>query len=145
MRVMEYGKTPNEKIVGVLHNLIEDCPDYSYEFLRKQGFSEAQVFAMRMSYQKSRNEDLTNLSKNRKISSCYCRSKLNDLRDDMDLRRINEPLTEKDLKRLNKSESVSISDEKYSLINRFTSFLRANLVLSFLASVKSLRFSDGQI
>jgi hypothetical protein len=28
----------DEKIVGILHDVIEDCPEYSYDFLRKKGF-----------------------------------------------------------------------------------------------------------
>ena len=31
MRVMNYGKTYDEKIVGVLHDVIEDCPEITYE------------------------------------------------------------------------------------------------------------------
>jgi (p)ppGpp synthase/HD superfamily hydrolase len=102
MRVMEYGKTLDEKIVGVLHDLIEDCPDYSYEFLRKQGFSETQIFAIECLTKNPPNEDYDEFIKRTEKSPLAIAVKLNDLRDNMDLRRINRPLTEKDLKRLNK-------------------------------------------
>lgn len=37
-RVMNYGQTYDEKIVGVLHDVIEDCPEISLEYLLKEGF-----------------------------------------------------------------------------------------------------------
>ena len=38
LRVMEAGKTTNEKIVGVLHDVVEDT-DWSFELLAEEGFS----------------------------------------------------------------------------------------------------------
>lgn len=41
MRVMEYGKTLDEKIVGVLHDVVEDHPqEFSLDYLRGEGFPE---------------------------------------------------------------------------------------------------------
>ncbi len=41
MRVMEYGKTMDEKIVGVLHDVVEDHPlEFSLDYLRTEGFPE---------------------------------------------------------------------------------------------------------
>lgn len=102
MRVMNFGKTLDEKIVGILHDLIEDCPEYSYDFLRKQGFSEEQFFAIKCLTKNPPDEDYDEFIKRTEQSSLATAVKLNDLRDNMDLRRINRPLTEKDLKRLNK-------------------------------------------
>lgn len=102
MRVMEYGKTLDEKIVGVLHDLIEDCPDYSYEFLRKEGFSEQHIFAIQCLTKNSKDENYDEFIKRTEKSPLAISVKLNDLRDNMDIRRTNKLLTEKDIKRLNK-------------------------------------------
>jgi len=102
MRVMNFGKTLDEKIVGILHDVIEDCPEYSYDFLRKQGFSEEQIFAIECLTKNPPDEDYDEFIKRTEKSPLAIAVKLNDLRDNMDLRRINRPLTEKDLKRLNK-------------------------------------------
>ena len=102
MRVMNFGKTQDEKIVGILHDVIEDYPEYSYDFLRKKGFSEEQIFAIECLTKNPPNEDYDEFIKRTEKSPLAIAVKLNDLRDNMDLRRINRPLTEKDLKRLNK-------------------------------------------
>ena len=47
-RVMEIGKTEEEKIVGVLHDVIEDT-DWTFEKLAEEGFSD-EVLALRCSY-----------------------------------------------------------------------------------------------
>jgi (p)ppGpp synthase/HD superfamily hydrolase len=47
MRVMEYGKTMDEKIVGVLHDVVEDHPsEFSLDYLRNEGFPEYIIFAI---------------------------------------------------------------------------------------------------
>ena len=46
IRVMNDGKTYDEKIVGVLHDVIEDCPEITYEYLLKEGFPNEIVFAI---------------------------------------------------------------------------------------------------
>mgnify|MGYP003288846580 CR=1 FL=1 len=48
LRVMEMGKTEEEKIVGVLHDVIEDT-DWTFEKLAEEGFSD-EVLALRCSY-----------------------------------------------------------------------------------------------
>lgn len=39
LRVMEMGKTEDEKIVGVLHDVVEDG-DWTFEALEAEGFSK---------------------------------------------------------------------------------------------------------
>ena len=48
LRVMEMGKTEEDKIVGVLHDVIEDT-DWTFEKLAEEGFSD-EVLALRCSY-----------------------------------------------------------------------------------------------
>ena len=38
LRVMEMGRTEEEKIVGVLHDVIEDS-DWTFEMLEEEGFA----------------------------------------------------------------------------------------------------------
>ncbi|MBU8882482.1 phosphohydrolase [Kaistella sp. DKR-2] len=102
MRVMNYGKTYNEKIVGVLHDIIEDCPEISYEYLLKEGFPNDIVFAVECLTKNPPEQDYTEFIKQTERSPLAVAVKLNDLRDNMDLTRFTKPMTEKDAKRLNK-------------------------------------------
>ena len=102
MRVMNYGKTLDEKIVGVLHDVVEDCPEWTFDRLRKEGFPENIIFAIQCVTKLDPNENYDEFVKRTEQSPLAVAVKMNDLRDNMDLRRVNRPLTEKDLKRLNK-------------------------------------------
>ncbi|OWK73240.1 phosphohydrolase [Flavobacteriaceae bacterium JJC] len=102
MRVMNYGKTYNEKIVGVLHDIIEDCSEISYEYLLKEGFPNDIVFAVECLTKNPPEQDYTEFIKQTERSPLAVAVKLNDLRDNMDLTRFTKPMTEKDAKRLNK-------------------------------------------
>lgn len=102
MRVMNYGKTYNEKIVGVLHDIIEDCPEISYEYLLKEGFPNDIVFAVECLTKNPPEQDYTEFIKQTERSPLAVAVKLNDLRDNMDLTRFTKPMTEKNAKRLNK-------------------------------------------
>ena len=102
-RVMNAGKTIDEKIVGVLHDVVEDCPEFDLDYLREKGFPEYILDAVEC-LTKREEEHLdydafvTRIEKNPLAIAV----KLNDLRDNMDLTRRTELLEAKDLKRLNK-------------------------------------------
>ncbi len=102
IRVMNYGKTYDEKIVGVLHDVIEDCPKITYEYLLQEGFPNEIVFAIECLTKNPPDQDYTEFIKQTEKSALAVAVKLNDLRDNMDLTRFTKPLTEKDAKRLNK-------------------------------------------
>lgn len=102
IRVMNYGKTYDEKIVGVLHDVIEDCPDVTYEDLLREGFPNDIVFAIECLTKTPPDIDYTEFIKQTERSPLAIAVKLNDLRDNMDLTRFTKPLTDKDAKRLNK-------------------------------------------
>lgn len=103
MRVMNYGKTYDEKIVGVLHDVVEDHPEeFSLEYLRSEGFPEYILFAVKCLSKLYPEENYDDFIRRIEKSSLAISVKLNDLRDNMDLRRVNRELTEKDVKRLNK-------------------------------------------
>jgi (p)ppGpp synthase/HD superfamily hydrolase len=46
MRVSLRGKNDNEKICGILHDLVEDT-DWTFEKLEKEGFSQEIIAALR--------------------------------------------------------------------------------------------------
>lgn len=56
LRVMEMGKTEEEKIVGVLHDVVEDT-DWTFEALAAEGFSEKVIAALRCVTKVSENEN----------------------------------------------------------------------------------------
>lgn len=102
MRVMNYGKTYDEKIVGVLHDVIEDCPDITLEDLLEEGFPNDIVFAIECLTKNPADQDYIEFVHQTEKSPLAVAVKLNDLRDNMDLRRFNHLITERDMKRLNK-------------------------------------------
>ncbi len=99
-RVMNMGKTLDEKICGVLHDLIEDT-EWTFEQLEHEGFPIHIIEALKCLTKKDDNEDYEAFI-NRVIPNKLAVSvKLNDLTDNMDIKRLSH-LTEKDLARLNK-------------------------------------------
>ena len=102
IRVMNSGKTYDEKIVGVLHDVIEDCPEITYEILVEEGFSEEVIFAIKCITKIPADMDYTEFIKQTEQSPLAVSVKLNDLQDNMNLTRFNTLMTERDMKRLNK-------------------------------------------
>ena len=99
IRVMNAGQTENEKICGILHDLIEDT-SYTFETLQKEGFSEEIITALQC-LTKHPNEDYEHFITRIKNNPLAIKVKLNDLRDNIDITRLKE-LTEEDRLRLNK-------------------------------------------
>ncbi|MDD2299050.1 MAG: phosphohydrolase [Fermentimonas sp.] len=98
-RVMIAGSTLQEKITGILHDVIEDT-DWTLEQLSKEGFPDTiidAVDAMSRRDNESYDEYLLRLQKN----PIAVRVKINDLTDNMDIRRWNE-IQYHDLARLQK-------------------------------------------
>lgn len=102
MRVMNAGKTYDEKIVGVLHDVIEDCPEITLEYLLQEGFPNEIVFAIECLTKNPPDQDYTEFVKQTEKSALAVSVKINDLQDNMNLTRFNRPMTEKDMNRLNK-------------------------------------------
>lgn len=98
-RVMEAGNTLEEKIVGVLHDLIEDTK-ITLTNLSNEGFSENIIDAVH-ALSKLENEDYDHYIQRVKKNDLAVRVKLNDLSDNMDLRRLEE-LTDEDVTRMRK-------------------------------------------
>ena len=99
-RVMNMGANDNEKIVGVLHDVIEDT-HWTFEDLEKEGFSKEVIDALRCVTKTSEDEDYQEFTNRVKINPLAVKVKLNDLTDNLDIKRMPVVL-ESDLKRLNK-------------------------------------------
>ena len=100
IRVMNAGKTYDEKIVGVLHDVIEDCPEITLNDLLEEGFPNHIVFAIECLTKTPADQDYTEFVKQTEKSLLAVSVKMNDLEDNMDLKRFTEPLTNRDFKRL---------------------------------------------
>ncbi len=98
-RVMEAGQTLEEKIVGALHDLIEDTHIRLLD-LANEGFSEDIIDAVH-ALTKVDNEEYEHYIQRVTKNDLAKRVKLNDLTDNMDLRRLKE-LTDDDVVRMRK-------------------------------------------
>ena len=99
IRVMNTGQTEDERICGILHDLVEDTP-WTFAALRREGFSEEVIRAL-VCVTKQPNEPYTHFIERIKKNSLATKVKLNDLRDNMDITRLTF-ITEEDTQRLNK-------------------------------------------
>ena len=125
LRVMQSLKTTDEMIVGVLHDVVEDCSEegYTFEYLEGKGFSTEIIEALR-SVTKTPAEEATmkQLSGDAKIDAYLefvsraianpigKRVKRADIFDNLNVQRIGE-LTPKDLARLNQyKRAISLID-----------------------------------
>ena len=100
MRVMKMGKSMEEKIAGVLHDVVEDS-EWTFEMLEKEGIPKDVMDALRCVTKLSEDEDYDHFIARVKTNPLAVKVKLNDLKDNMDITRLEE-VTEKDLARLNK-------------------------------------------
>ena len=99
MRVMERCKTEEEKIVAALHDVVEDT-SISIDDLRKAGFSE-KVLAAVAALTQNKGETKANYIERVRENPLAIRVKLNDLEDNMDIRRLPE-ISDTDVERLRK-------------------------------------------
>lgn len=102
MRVMNAGKTLDEKIVGVLHDVVEDNPEYNLTYLAEIGFPEPILFAIKCLTKTEEDVDYDEFIKKIEQSPLAVAVKINDLIDNMDIKRVNRELTHKDFKRFQK-------------------------------------------
>ena len=100
LRVMEMGKTEEEKIVGVLHDVVEDG-DWTFDALEAEGFTHEVIAALKCVTKTSENENYDEFIERVKKNPLAVAVKINDLTDNMDIRRL-PYLSDKDVKRLKK-------------------------------------------
>lgn len=99
LRVMEGVETLEEKVLAVLHDVLEDC-DVSAEQLIEEGIPKELVEKL-IILCKEKNEDYFHYINRIKNDKATINVKLSDLKDNMDLKRLKE-ITEKDIERLEK-------------------------------------------
>jgi (p)ppGpp synthase/HD superfamily hydrolase len=99
LRVMERVETETEKIVAVLHDVVEDTK-WTFDDLRKKGFGDEIIQALDCLTKREGEpyEDFVNRSAANPLAR---RVKLADLEDNMDIRRM-QAVTAKDAGRLAK-------------------------------------------
>lgn len=100
LRVMAMGTTEEEKIVGVLHDVVEDS-DWTFERLADEGFSSEVIDALRCVAKLSQSEPYDKFIQRVKANPLAVKVKISDLTDNMDVRRL-AYISEKDVKRLRK-------------------------------------------
>ena len=100
LRVMDMGRTEEEKIVGVLHDVVEDT-EWTFAQLAAEGFSQEVIDALQCVTKLSENENYDDFIERVKKNSLATAVKINDLSDNMDIRRL-PYLSDKDVKRLKK-------------------------------------------
>ena len=99
LRVMMKGETEDEMICGVLHDLVEDT-DWTFERLKQEGFPDTVIEAISL-VTKSENENYSDFVERISGNDLAIRVKLNDLEDNMDVRRLHK-VTGIDAERLSK-------------------------------------------
>lgn len=104
LRVMEMCETEEEKIVGVLHDVVEDS-DWTFEMLEEEGFSYEIMDALRCITKQSEDEDYDAFILRVMTKPLSLKVKLYDLEDNMDLSRL-KCITDADLKRYEKYKCV---------------------------------------
>lgn len=100
LRVMDMGRTEKEKIVGVLHDVVEDT-EWTFAQLAAEGFSQEVIDALQCVTKLSENENYDDFIERVKKNPLATAVKINDLSDNMDIRRL-PYLSDKDVKRLKK-------------------------------------------
>ena len=101
LRVMQSLTTEAERIVGVLHDVVEDCPDWPMDRLRRERFSEVILAALATVTKLSEDEDYTAFIARAALDPIDRRVKRADLLDNLDVTRLPE-VTDKDARRLHK-------------------------------------------
>lgn len=100
LRVMAMGTTTEERILGVLHDVVEDS-SWTFGMLSGEGFDDNIIDALRCLTRKGDSEPYDKFIGRIKGNALATAVKLNDLTDNMDIRRL-PYISDKDVKRLKK-------------------------------------------
>ena len=119
LRVMLSLNSEEERIVGVLHDVVEDCEGWTWERLREQGCSDEIIEALKSvsktpeeekQFKKmdDPNEKLVHyleFVKRAKFNKIGRNVKAADIKDNLDISRIDD-ITERDIDRLNRYKAA---------------------------------------
>ena len=100
LRVMMSVNGESEKIVAVLHDVVEDS-DWTFKALLAEGFSIEVIEALKSVTKESEDEDYDLFVQRAMRNHIGRKVKIADLRDNLDVTRIPD-IREKDLQRINK-------------------------------------------
>ena len=100
LRVMGNVDCESEKIVAVLHDVVEDS-NWTFEAFLAEGFSNEVIEALKSVTKSSDSEDYDSFIQRAMQNPIGRKVKIADLRDNLDVTRIAE-LGDKDLQRINK-------------------------------------------
>ncbi len=106
LRVMFSVETEEERIVAVLHDVVEDGPGWTFERLEAEGFSASVIDALRLVTKRPEDQGGDDESYLRFVrrtlpNAVARRVKIADIRDNLDATRFKE-LTERDRLRMNR-------------------------------------------
>jgi (p)ppGpp synthase/HD superfamily hydrolase len=125
LRVMLSLNSEEERIVGVLHDVLEDCEGWSWERLKEQGCSDKIIEALKsvsktleeekqfkeMDDPDEKMEDYLQFIQRAKTNKIGRNVKAADIRDNLDISRIDD-ITDSDINRLNRyKKALSILTE----------------------------------
>jgi (p)ppGpp synthase/HD superfamily hydrolase len=100
LRVMERGENEEQKIVGVLHDVVEDY-DWTFEMLEEEGFAPAIIEALKCVTKLSEGEDYDDFISRVMTNPLAVKVKLYDIEDNLDVSRL-DSLTDADVARCKK-------------------------------------------
>jgi (p)ppGpp synthase/HD superfamily hydrolase len=100
LAVADMCDTENEKIVAILHDVIEDAPDF-YEQINEACFNNEIMNALSV-ITKNKRQSYQGYLKNLKANPIALKVKIADITHNMDLKRLERTPTEKDLQRQKK-------------------------------------------
>jgi (p)ppGpp synthase/HD superfamily hydrolase len=101
LRMMLRVSTNDERIVAVLHDVCEDCPQWTFERIREEGFSEGIIAALQ-SVTKRQGEDYEAFVRRAAANPIGRVVKLADLNDNADLSRLKRPPSEREMRTTDK-------------------------------------------
>ena len=121
-RVMNMGEANDEKIVGILHDLVEDT-NWTFKKLEREGFSIEIIDALKCVTKINEDENYELFIERVKQNKLAIKVKLNDLTDNLDIKRMDK-VRVKDVKRLNKYLKaykilIHVNITLVGLINRY--------------------------
>lgn len=99
LRVMMNVETIDEKIVAILHDVVEDT-HWSFESLASEGFSKTILDALKSVTRGD--ETYSAFIERARNNPIGCKVKIADIKDNLDVRRLNGKINTKDQERLNK-------------------------------------------
>lgn len=100
LRVMEKCETEEEKIVGVLHDVVEDS-DWTFEMLEEEGFTPDVIEALKCLTKVSEDENYDDFIARVMTNPLAVKIKLYDIEDNLDVSRL-DSLTDADVARCKK-------------------------------------------